>query len=398
MTIPIINSGGRAAACGYCNERQRERLTADGDENFHNRLCDYIQQENESMQWTWPRTAPAPLTAAVMRVTPEDFRVEELMRIEPEGKGEHLWVRVCKRNWNTDQVARQLARLAGISPRAVGYAGMKDRRAVTVQWFSLQLPGRADPVWEGLPPGIEVLAAVRHSRKLQRGALVGNRFDIVLRDCAGDAAGLVRRLAAIGHEGVPNYFGEQRFGRDGGNIARAGELFSATGTVPDRLRRGIYLSAARAFLFNEVLAERIRAGNWQTPLPGEACLLAGSNSFFVIDAVDDVIQKRLKERDIHLGGPLWGEGDLPTRAVVQTIEQTVAARHPELVAGLAQAGLRQERRALRVIPGDVEIEALDAGSWRLRFSLPSGSYATAVLRELADYRVAETNPLEDDEA
>lgn len=350
------------------------------------------------MQWNWPRTAETPLTAAMMRTAPEDFRVEELMRIEPEGKGEHLWVRVCKRNWNTDQVARQLARIAGISPRTVGYAGMKDRRAVTVQWFSLQLPGRADPVWEGLPAGIEVLAAVRHSRKLQRGALTGNRFEIVLRECAGDGAALARRLAAIGREGVPNYFGEQRFGRDGGNIARAQEMFSGAAVARDRHRRGIYLSAARAFLFNEVLAERIRAGNWQMPLPGEACLLAGSNSFFVIDAVDDVIQKRLSEHDIHLSGPLWGEGELPTRAAVQMIEQAVAARHPGLVAGLAHAGLRQERRALRVIPGDIQIDALDAGSWRLHFSLPSGSYATAVLRELADYRVAETNPLEDDEA
>jgi len=349
------------------------------------------------MQWTWPRTAAAPLTAAVMRASPDDFRVEELMRIEPEGHGEHLWVKVRKRNWNTDQVARQLARLAGITPRAVGYAGMKDRRAVTVQWFSLQLPGRPDPGWEGLPPGIEVLAAVRHNRKLQRGALAGNRFEIVLRECAGDGAELVRRLAEIGREGVPNYFGEQRFGRNGANMDRARELFSGSGASPDRHRRGLYLSAARAFLFNEVLAERIRSGSWQTPLPGEACLLAGSNSFFVIDAVDEVVRQRLSEHDIHLSGPLWGEGDLPTRATVQAIEQAVAVRNPDLVAGLAHARLRQERRALRVIPAGIEREAEGTDSWRLRFSLPSGSYATAVLRELAEYRVAESNPLEDDE-
>ena len=350
------------------------------------------------MTGDWPRHAAPPLAQAVLRVAPEDFLVEEQMPFALSGQGEHLWLKVRKRGFNTEQVARQLARAAAIAPRLVGYAGMKDKRAVTVQWFSLHLPGRADPDWQGLPAGIELLAAVRHGRKLQRGALRGNRFAVVLRDCAGEPGALRPRVDDIRRHGVPNYFGEQRFGHAGGNIAQARALFVGTVEDPDRHRRGIYLSAARALLFNEVLAERIRTGSWQTALPGEACILAGSNSFFVIDAVDQAINRRLAEHDIHLSGPLWGAGELPTRAAVRELEERVIAGHVDLAAGLVREGLRQERRALRVVPADIEAEAVDAATWRLRFSLPAGSYATAVLRELAVYRVAGESLGEEDSA
>jgi tRNA pseudouridine13 synthase len=340
--------------------------------------------------------APAVLSRARLRTVPEDFVVEEQMPFTLTGSGEHLWLKVRKRGFNTEQVARQLAREAGLTPRAVGFAGMKDKRAVTVQWFSLHLPGRADPGWQGLPPGIEVLEAARHGRKLQRGALRGNRFEIVLRECSGEPAALHARLDAIRRDGVPNYFGEQRFGHAGGNVAHARAMFTGAAPAPDRHRRGIYLSAARAFLFNEVLAERIRAGHWQTPLPGEACVLAGSNSFFVTDEPDEPLRRRLAEHDVHLSGPLWGAGEPPTRGTVRTLEERVIAGHADLAAGLAREGLRQERRALRVIPADIEAEPLEADGWRLRFSLPAGSYATAVLRELADYRVAGDLPGEED--
>jgi tRNA pseudouridine13 synthase len=305
---------------------------------------------------------------------------------------------VRTRGCTTEQGARPGARAAGIAPRLVGFAGLKDKRAVTVQWFSLHLPGRADPEWHGLPAGIEVLAAVRHGRKLQRGALRGNRFEIVLHECAGDREAFQARVADIRRHGVPNYFGEQRFGRDGGNLTQARAMFAGGAAVRDPHRRGIYLSAARAVLFNEVLAERVRAGDWQTALPGEACMLAGSNSFFVIDDVDETIRQRLAAHDIHPSGSLWGTGELPTRAAARALEQRVVAAGADLAAGLERAGLRQERRALRVIPADLEAEAVDAATWRLRFSLPAGSYATAVLRELATYRVAGESVGEEDAA
>jgi tRNA pseudouridine13 synthase len=333
----------------------------------------------------WPRSAPAPLTAAVLRASAEDFVVEEQMPFTLAGSGEHLWVKLRKRGYNTEQAARELARLAGVARRDVGYAGMKDRHAVTVQWFSLHLAGRSDPDWRGLPEGMQVLEAVRHTRKLKTGALEGNCFVLTLRDCRGDAEQLRTRLEAIRQHGVPNYFGEQRFGRDGDNIRHARAMFAGVEEVRDRHRRGLYLSAARSWLFNAVLAERIRQQSWQTALRGEAYILAGSNSFFVADSADETIQHRLRIHDIHLSGPLWGEGEPPTQADVRVLEMQAAAGNPELTHGLAQAGLRQERRALRVIPSGLKAEALDASSWRLTFCLPAGSYATAVLRELADY-------------
>jgi len=336
----------------------------------------------------WPRTAAPPLSAALLRVRPEDFQVEERMPIAPTGSGEHLWLRVRKRGFNTEHVAKLLARIGGISRRDVGYAGLKDRHAVTVQWFSLQLAGRGDPGWQELPAGIEVLEAVRHNRKLRTGALAGNCFTLVLRECRGDAHAMHARVDTLRRAGVPNYFGEQRFGRDGANVAHARAMFAGDEQVRDRHRRGLYLSAARSFLFNEILAERVRTGSWCETLVGEACMLAGTRSYFIAEQLDDELRRRLVAHDIHPSGPLWGQGGLPCRANALTLEQRVAVQYPELTQGLEAAGLRQERRALRVIPEAIEAEPLEPDTWRLRFCLPAGSYATVVVRELADFKVA----------
>jgi tRNA pseudouridine13 synthase len=313
-------------------------------------------------------------------------------------------LRVRKRGHNTDQVARVLARTAGVTRREVGYAGMKDRHAVAVQWFSVHLPGRADPDWAAIDtPGIEVLEVTRHARKLHTGALAGNRFGITLRDCVGEPQHVASRIETFRTRGVPNYFGEQRFGRDGENIARARAMFAGQ-RVSDRHLAGIYLSAARAWLFNSVLAARVLSGSWDRALDGETLVLDGTRSFFTIEVPDDEIATRLAEADIHPSGPLWGRGELPSRGAARVLEQAVADSEPALAAGLAQAGLKQERRALRVIPTDLRAEWLadgiearaagqgrpvcgfNAGTLRLEFALPAGCFATSVLRELAYYR------------
>jgi len=337
---------------------------------------------------SWPRIATPPLIAAVLRALPEDFVVEEQLPFILTGAGEHLWLKVCKRGLNTEQVAKQLARLAGVTRREVGYAGMKDRHAVAVQWFSLYLPGRADPDWGTLPDGLTIIEATRHTRKLKTGALSGNRFEIVLRDCHGDRDAVLQRSTEINARGVPNYFGEQRFGHGGANVAEARALFAGEGKRCDRKQTGIYLSAARSYLFNEVLAQRVLAGTWDEVMDGDAMILNGTRSFFVPAAVDDTIRRRLAEGDIHTSGPLWGRGELPTRAATRALEQTIADEHPELARGLERAGLDQERRALRVIPQDLQTEWLDDTSLQLRFGLPAGTYATALLRELAVYTTA----------
>ena len=344
--------------------------------------------DRQETAFDWPRTAVPPLTAATLRAAPEDFVVEEQMPFVLAGAGEHLWLKVRKRGFNTEQVAKQLARLAGVTRREVGYAGMKDRHAVAVQWFSLYLPGRADPDWGALPDGMNIVEGARHTRKLKTGALSGNRFEIVLRNCRGDRAAALRRSAEIGTRGAPNYFGEQRFGHGGANIAEARAMFAGEGKRCDRKQSGIYLSAARSFLFNAVLAQRVRAGTRDAAMDGDAMILNGTRSFFVPETVDDTIRRRLAEGDIHPSGPLWGRGELPTRAATRALEQAVADEHPDLARGLERAGLDQERRALRVIPRDLQAEWLDDTSLRLSFGLPAGTYATALLRELATYTTA----------
>lgn len=333
----------------------------------------------------WPRSAPAPLIHARLRAAPEDFVVEEQMPFTPAGAGEHLWLKISKRGLNTDRAAQVLAKAAGVARRDVGYAGMKDRHAVTVQWFSLHVPGRT-PEFSALPPGLEVLEAVRHTRKLRIGALAGNRFTILLRECTGDREATARRIEELRVRGVPNYFGEQRFGHEGGNLERARAMFAGADKTGDRKLRGIYLSAARSLLFNEVLARRVADGAWDRMLAGDVMILNGSRSFFVPEAMDAILARRLDEGDIHPSGPLWGKGALPTGGRARELEQAIAAEHSGFATGLEAAGLEQERRALRVIPTELEAEWLDAATLRLRFALPAGSYATAVLREVADYR------------
>lgn len=332
---------------------------------------------------SWPRTATPSLTVALLRVTPEDFLVEEQIPYTLAGAGEHLWVKVRKRGLNTEQVAKQLARVAGITRREVGYAGMKDRHAVTEQWFSLSLPGRADPEWSGLPEGMTVLESLRHTRKLKTGALSGNRFVIVLRDCQGDHQAALRRVETVSAHGAPNYFGEQRFGHAGGNIAAAHAMFSGQLSVRDRKQAGIYLSAARSFLFNQVLARRVAMATWDQAVEGDALNLEGSRSFFVPETIDATIRRRIAERDVHPSGPLWGRGELATRMAVRALETEVIHEHLDLAQGLERAGLEQERRALRLFPREFRAEWLDAHSLRLEFSLPPGSYATVLLREIA---------------
>ncbi len=335
----------------------------------------------------WPRALGTPEASAQVRACPEDFRVDEQRDGEPDGEGEHLLLHIRKRNRNTDEVARALARCARVRARDVSYCGLKDRVAVTTQWFSVWLPGKPDPDWSPiLGEDLELLSQVRTRRKLQRGGLRGNQFTLVLREVQGDRAALEERLATVVEHGVPNYFGEQRFGREGSNLAAAEAMFGGR-RVKDRHRRGLYLSAARSLLFNEVLAARVRDVSWGRALPGEALQLAGSRSFFVAEDIDDEIAARLASGDVLPSGPLWGRGELPSVAAARAAEEAVLATHGDFREGLEKAGLKQERRALRLPVADLGWQWLDGGQdLQLTFSLPAGCYATAVLRELVTSR------------
>ncbi|WP_266158382.1 tRNA pseudouridine(13) synthase TruD [Dyella silvatica] len=336
-----------------------------------------------------PYAYGTPPLIAQLRSSPEDFQVEEILGYDADGEGEHALLWVEKRGANTDWVAKELARFAEIPPLNVGYAGLKDRHAVTRQSFSVQLAGKPDPDWSAFPHAeVKVLAATRHKRKLKRGALRGNRFVLVLRHVQGDRAAAEQVLQQIATRGVPNYFGEQRFGREGGNVSQARAMFAGGSRRVDRDKRSFLLSAARSHIFNGVLAARIERGVWDSPLEGEIWSLAGSRSWFGPEAFDDTLAERLGRGDIHPSGPLWGQGEPPTQAEAGALEREIAAMDLDLAQGLAAARMEQERRPLRLLPQALRWRWLDddasgQGALELAFELPAGAYATVVVRELA---------------
>ena len=339
-----------------------------------------------ALAWTafdaLPRAHGEPLGRGRLRETAADFQVDEVLGFEPDGEGDHLLLWVRKTDANTDWVARRLAEVAGVRGADVGFAGLKDRHAVTSQWFSLPRPRQEAPDWAVLgAEGIEVLEAHAHRRKLRRGALAGNRFRIRVRGLEVSAETLEGRIAAIRARGVPNYFGEQRFGRGGANLARADALFRGAIRRPPRHQHGLWLSAARSQIFNEVLAARVTRGDWDRPLAGDCLNLAGSRAFFAAETLDADILARVAAWDLHPTGPLWGQGAPPTAGAVLELERDIAGELGPWCAGLALEGLKQERRALRLPVAGLTGE-IDGAVVELAFDLPAGSYATAVLREL----------------
>jgi tRNA pseudouridine13 synthase len=333
---------------------------------------------------TPPRAYGLPAARAItLRAEPEDFQVEEDLGFAPGGSGQHLLLRVRKRNANTQWVARQLAAAAGCRAGDVGYAGLKDRHAVAVQWFSVPRP-RAPVSWADVRTAeFAVLESHAHGRKLPRGALAGNRFSVRLRPADRDggrlAAALEPRLAVVGRDGVPNYFGPQRFGREGANLAAAAGPLAGLG----RGQRGFALSAARALVFNAVLAARVSEGSWDRLLAGELAALDGRGSIFAVPVPDATLTARCARLEIHPTGPLWGAGDPGTGAVVLALEQRIAGELAPYCAECVHAGMRQERRSLRLAVHELRCEP-EAAAVVLRFRLVRGSFATAVLRELVE--------------
>lgn len=323
-----------------------------------------------------------PAGSARLRATPEDFVVREWLGFDADGEGDHLLLKVRKRGANTMWVAKQIAKIGKIHPRDVGFAGLKDRDAVAEQAFSVPARSAVGTNWVGVTgDGFEVLSAERQRRKLKRGALKGNDFVLVLREFAGDAAILEQRLQTLASQGVPNYFGPQRFGRGGQNIAAALAWFGGEGPAPERMERGFALSAARSAIFNAVLAERVRAASWNRLLDGDVVNLNGSGSIFPVQSVDDPLHERCRQLDVHPTGPMWHGDSLLSTGAIAKLEAGVAQRYQALASGLAKAGLEPERRPLRVPVRELSW-SIDGNDVHLQFRLQRGSFATAVLHEL----------------
>ncbi len=330
----------------------------------------------------WARVFGEPAAKARLRSTPSDFSVIEELGFEPSGDGEHDYLFVEKTNLTTDRVAAELAKTAGVPRRAIGYSGMKDRRARTRQWFSVQRAADRTIDWAGLGiEGLSVLDSTRHRRKLKRGVHRRNRFRVVLREFEDPDSSVLRRLERIRTLGVPNYFGEQRFGWGGGNVALAEAFFS--GRRLPREKRSIALSAARSLIFNDLLSARVADASWNTLLDGDIAGLDGSGSVFAVDAVDEVLSARCAALDVHPTGPLWGAGAPKTGGEPAELERRTARSHVALCRGL-ETWTEERRRALRMPVRDLSWVEGDV-TLTLDFSLARGSFATALLRELVDY-------------
>lgn len=321
------------------------------------------------------------MLSGIIRSKASDFKVDEISAFTPSGTGEHIFLKIEKTGENTDWVAGLLAKIAGVQKRDVSFAGMKDRHAITTQWFSVYLPRKEAPDFQTqLPESINILQQTRHNKKLRKGALKGNRFSLIIRQLEGDIELGKTRCEKIKEKGVPNYYGEQRFGRDLYNIASAKNWFSSGFNIKSRHKRSIFLSAARSWIFNHILSQRVAQNTWDQAQAGDVFMLNGTKSCFVNDG-DPTLEERTEQQDIHPTGALWGKGELLTIGDIAALEQQIAEALNDLAKGLIKYGLKQERRSLRLPVSEFEYEFTE-GEMKLSFSLPAGSFATVVLREL----------------
>lgn len=332
-----------------------------------------------------PPAHGGPLGRGEIKRHPEDFQVTESMPVTLEGEGEHLWLHIEKTGWNTEAVALWLAGQAGVHRLAVGYSGLKDKHAITRQWFSVQLPGKADPALSW-PAGLKLIEANRHRRKLNRGTHRANRFVIRVRDVTGDGTQLEDRLTAIADLGVPNYVGQQRFGREQKNLYRGRDWLLGGEAPRKRALRSLWLSAVRSDLFNRVLAARVEQSVWDRLLPGDILQPAGSRGLFAADEEPQAAQ-RLHDGSVHPTAPMPGVPGMASSGACRQLETAALAEQGALIDRLAALGVAEHRRATRLVAQDLRWhwEPSKEGGGRhliLAFDLPTGAFATTVLAEL----------------
>lgn len=319
----------------------------------------------------------------ILRQQPEDFQVTENLSFEPSREGEHEFVQLKKTGLNTDDVARAIARFCDVPRKAVSYAGMKDRQAVTSQWFSVHLPGQKGPDWGGFPlTQVNIEQATRHNKKLKTGAIKFNSFVITINQLTIDENLLNNRIEAIKEQGVPNYFMQQRFGFQANNLSLAHRVFSHRQTIKDRHKKGLLLSSVRSYLFNLILSQRVLNKNWDRAQQGDVFILDGTRNYFEENELSTELMARIKTHDIHPSGPLFGKGELVTQGEVKALEIEQLDNNKVFCEGLVRQKVDMSRRSLRVVPQNFKLEYLSDQKISLSFNLPSGSYATAVIREL----------------
>jgi tRNA pseudouridine13 synthase len=328
------------------------------------------------------------------KTSPEDFRVDEVPSYEPQGKGDHVYVRFEKTNLTTDEAVRSIARAAGANPRDTGVAGLKDKVGVTTQQISLFLPENKRPDLGAIErleiDGVKILSVKRHGNKLKTGHLIGNRFAITLRDVTPSSCDeIVSALERAGREGVPNAYGKQRFGRDDDNDARALAWLrgdAGGGYAPrDPKKRRFLFSALQSRAFNEVLRARVDDGTWRTPISGDILSVHKSGGVFASE--DLALERERADRgEISPTGPMPGASMKRPSGAAAELEDAIVARvfgpgfDFERVRSLGEG----TRRPLRVMVENMRVEQEQTGIVRVYFVLPKGGYATTVLATAVD--------------
>ena len=330
-----------------------------------------------------------PQGSAKFKSCTSDFIVREVLSFEPEGEGTHAYLYIEKTNTNTEWLARQLARFVGVEAKEIGYAGLKDRNAITSQWFSINLEITEEPNWDDFQlDGVKILTKTLHRKKLKRGTIKHNEFEIVLRDITGTTEEeLKNKVNQIRLSGVPNYFAQQRFGHGYNNLSRAAKWFSGAQKIKKRADKSIVLSAARSMVFNQMLSQRIHSNGWNELMDGEIMMLSGTHSIFTVSEMDNEIKDRFYQGDIHPTTALWGRGRLASEKQLLSLEQNIADSLSNWCDGLEKQGLKQERRSARLFPENLSVKFEESTdncekNMSLSFALPTGTYATSVLREL----------------
>ncbi len=321
-----------------------------------------------------------------IKSSPEDFCVDECPLYLPGGTGEHLYVRITKRNLSTLDLVGRLSSILGVKAKSIGVAGLKDAQAVTSQMLSIHGVDAAALEHIRLDDRLTAIDILgRHRNRLRKGHHSGNRFRITIRDVSQDAGDHVPAvLAELARRGVPNYFGPQRQGRSGVNYQTGAQLLidAERRAGMSRAKRLWYLSTYQSHLFNRLLARRIEwidrilTGDWAMKHANGAC-------FPVTDAAAE--QPRADRFEISPTGILFGSRAPWASGEPGDMEQAVAAEAgatpQDLIRAAAQCGFRGERRALRVQAKDMTWQ-LEQDRLMISFTLPPGAYATSVLREL----------------
>lgn len=336
-----------------------------------------------------------PVPSVLFKQQPEDFRVTEQLSFELENKGTHAYLFVEKKQLNTIWLAEQLARYACVPKVQIGYAGLKDKHAISRQWFSVNLEGIREPDWDLLNiDGVRILKKHYHPRKLKKGTIKSNHFQICLRNVSPDDFKLIdKKLDLIRHQGFPNYFGQQRFGIKQQNLNKARLWLSGQLKMKSSVKKSLYLSSARSMLFNAALSYRIEQTGWNQLINGEVFMLSGSHSRFLQEQINPIIVERVKHGDIHPTAMLWGKGDLSSSGALLELEIKAIEKYRDWCEALEAKGLKQDRRAIRVVPENLQWNyQAQRQMLELNFYLPSGSYATALMREIG-HLIQDHNPV-----